>query len=60
MKDERKGEKTLEDTVRNALLQIKEKGYKAELLDAGVAEGDIRAYGFGFEGKEVFIDSGVV
>ena len=55
VKNEKKGEKTLEDTVGNALLQIKEMKYEAELLDAGVPRENIHAYGFAFEGKEVLI-----
>lgn len=48
-------EKSLEETVDNALRQIREKEYAAELLEAGVAEENIRMYGFAFEGKEVLI-----
>ena len=50
-------EKSLEETVENALHQIKEKEYAAELLEAGIAEENIRMYGFAFEGKRVLIDS---
>lgn len=48
-------EKSLEETVDNALRQIKEKEYSAELLEAGIAEGNIRMYGFAFQGKKVLI-----
>ena len=47
----------MEETVENALHQIKEKEYAAELLEAGIAEENIRMYGFAFEGKRVLIDS---
>ena len=50
-----RGEKSLSDTVKAALLQIEEKHYEAELLDAGVPKERIRKYGFAFEGKEVLI-----
>ncbi len=52
--DKRK-EKTLEDTLEAALLQIEEKQYQRVLLDHGIAEGNIRKYGFAFEGKKVLI-----
>ncbi len=48
-------EKTLEETVENALKQIEEKQYETELTDRGVNAGRIRKYGFGFEGKKVLI-----
>ena len=48
-------EKSLEETVDNALRQIKEKEYSAELLETGIAEGNIRMYGFAFQGKKVLI-----
>ena len=48
-------EKTLEETVKNALKQIEEKQYATELTDRGVNAGRIRKYGFGFEGKKVLI-----
>ena len=51
-----KKEDTLEETVENALRQIKEKDYDAELIKRGVKEENIRHYGFAFRGKEVFID----
>lgn len=50
-------EKSLEETVDNALHQIKEKEYASELLEAGIAEENIRMYGFAFEGKRVLIGS---
>ena len=51
-----KKEDTLEETVENALRQIKEKDYDAELIKRGVKEENIRHYGFAFKGKEVLID----
>ena len=48
-------EKTLEETVENALKQIEEKQYETELTDRGVDADRIRKYGFGFEGKKVLI-----
>ena len=51
-----KKEDTLEETVKNALRQIKEKDYDAELIKRGVKEENIHHYGFAFKGKEVLID----
>ena len=48
-------EKSLKDTVENALLQIEEKNYEAGLIAKGVAKDRIRRYGFAFEGKKVLI-----
>lgn len=48
-------EKTLQDTVTAALLQIEEMQYDTKLLERGVKLENIRHYGFAFEGKRVLI-----
>lgn len=48
-------EKTLEDTVRNALDQIDSKDYDRILTDRGIPKARIRHYGFAFEGKQILI-----
>ena len=48
-------ETVLEDTVKNALKQIKEKNYAAELLEAGIVKENIKMYGFAFKGKKILI-----
>ena len=48
-------EKTLQDTVDAALLQIEEKQYEADLASRGFPADRIRKYGFAFEGKKVLI-----
>lgn len=48
-------EKSLEETVQNALDQIETKKYAQELLQQGIREAQIRRYGFAFQGKTVLI-----
>lgn len=50
-----KKEKSLEETVANALSQIEEKQYETTLIAEGFAPGRIRKYGFAFKGKECLI-----
>lgn len=50
-----KREKSLEETVENALKQIEEKQYETSLLAKGFARESIYKYGFAFRGKEVLI-----
>ncbi len=50
-----KKEETLEDAVQEALKQIVDQKYDAELVALGVPQGRIRHYGFAFAGKNVLI-----
>ena len=50
-----KREKTMEDTVQSALMQISEKKYETVLLQKGIPREKIKKYGFAFEGKQVLI-----
>ena len=49
------GEKTLQDTVQEALKQIERKQYAAQLISKGMPEKRIHKYGFAFQGKKVLI-----
>ncbi len=51
----RRGEKSLDDTVDNALKQIEEKRYEEDLLVRGIPRDHILKYGFAFKGKECLI-----
>ena len=53
-----KREKTMEDTVQSALMQISEKKYETVLLQKGIPREKIKKYGFAFEGKQVLIKNG--
>ena len=46
---------TLDDAAKEALEQIEEKNYAANLRAAGIGPERIRKYGFAFEGKKVLI-----
>jgi len=48
-------ENGLEDTAENALRQIEEKQYEAELLSRGIPAERILKYGFAFQGRECLI-----
>ena len=56
--DQRRGEKDLEDTARNALQQIEDKKYDTDLLARGIPEDHILKYGFAFEGEKCLIRKG--
>ena len=48
-------EKSLEETVKNALEQIEDKHYETELVAKGILKSHIKKYGLAFEGKRVLI-----
>ena len=48
-------EKTLEESLQNALRQIEEKKYETDLEARGIPAERIRRYGFAFRGKTVLI-----
>ena len=48
-------ERSLNETVQEALRQIKEKKYEQMLLEQGITKERIQKYGFAFEGKKVLI-----
>ena len=48
-------DKSLDDTLNEALKQIEEKNYAAALTAEGIPTDKIHKYGFAFKGKEVLI-----
>ena len=50
-----KREKSLWETVENALVQIDEKQYETQLTSQGFSSEQIKKYGFAFRGKECLI-----
>ncbi|MDD6233414.1 MAG: PD-(D/E)XK nuclease domain-containing protein, partial [Frisingicoccus sp.] len=48
-------EKTMKDTIQEALAQIERKQYAAQLINRGIPKEHIRSYGFAFQGKHVLI-----
>lgn len=50
-----KKERNLDETLQNALQQIEDKKYEADLLAKGITADKIRKYGFAFKGKTVLI-----
>ena len=51
----KKKEQSIEETLQNALKQIEEMQYEAELIARGIPAERIRKFGFAFEGKKVLI-----
>lgn len=58
VRDAEDGEETLDDTAKNALKQIEEKKYDADLLQRGIPAERILKYGFAFEGEKCLIKKG--
>ena len=56
--DREDGENDLADTAVNALKQIEQKQYAADLLQRGIPAGHILSYGFAFEGERCLIQMG--
>ena len=48
-------EASIEQTAENALKQIEEKAYEADLLAAGIPKEKICKLGFAFQGKDVWV-----
>lgn len=57
---DKKKDKDLSDCAKRALMQIEEKQYADQLVASGVDENRIKKYGFAFEGKNVYIEAGVM
>lgn len=55
---DRKKDKTLEGSAKNALKQIEKMKYDTELIARGVPKQRIRHYGFAFDGQAVLIKEG--
>ncbi len=53
--NQKAGEESLEDTAKNALKQIEEKKYDADLLQRGISAENILKFGFAFEGEKCLI-----
>ena len=51
-------ENDLSDTAANALIQIEEKQYAADLMAQGIPKEHILKYGFAFQGKKCLIRGG--
>lgn len=49
-------EKTLQDTANNAIQQIRDMNYAADLVEKGLPMERIHFYGFAFQGKNVLIE----
>ena len=56
--DKEDDEEKLEDTANNALTQIEDRQYSAQLIARGIPQERILKYGFAFKGKECLIRMG--